>query len=64
MKKSDCRGCNYYDSENRYCGYHDQHIVSIEDCDDYDDGDYVEQDELDTMFPDGIDDGYCVTLDD
>lgn len=63
MKKSDCRGCNSYDSEYRYCSYHNQYIGSIDDCDDYDDGDYDEQDEMDRMFPDGIDDGYNLDLD-
>lgn len=55
MRANYCRGCKYFDSQDKYCTLHEDLIRHIEDCDDY----YNEDDWIDyTYGEDGPDDGH------
>lgn len=51
MRTSDCRGCDAFDNEDRYCYHHNDYVKNIDDCDDY----YNSETIRIGMFPDGPD---------
>lgn len=57
MRTHECRGCNAFDAEDRYCHQHEDYIRNIDDCDEY----WNPDDEMERMFgEDGPDDGFDV----
>lgn len=51
MRANECKGCDAYSPEERYCYRHDEYIKYINSCDDY----FNSDDERERMFPDGED---------